>query len=203
MDSRAIIGLFFLSLAACETVPKTLDPVLFEREIVTLTGNPSVASSDRQIAELLGRPDLTEGQRANAVFLRAEKRLDARFNLPGALEDFDTFMALQPEDTRRATAERRKLFVTEEIESAQRRLARLQNLSDWFDDKVLMGDVSAGAVRYRTAGLTPNPAQLYLLRESGFVCDDPGESDLQVVHQYGAARDDVEGAVWCDDPSLS
>ena len=203
MVIRVILVLFFIGLAACETVPKTMDPVLFDGEMTDLSNNPSIAAADAQISRLLAREDLTAVQRADALFLRAEKRLDKRFDLPGALADFDAYIALQPEDMRVSTAERRKLFAREEIAAAQRRLARLQNLSDWFDDKVLMGDLEAGAARYRSAGLTPNPAQLYLLKESGFICVDPDQSDRQTVHQYGELRDDVDGAVWCDDPSVS
>ncbi len=203
MGIRAFLLLTLIAVTACETVPKTMDPAIFEGEIAALSDNPSMAASDRQISDLLARPDLTEAQRADAIFLRAEKRLDGRFDLPGARADFGTFVTLQPEDTRVSTAKRRQIFVAEEIESAQRRLAQLQNLSDWFDDKVLMGDLDAGAARYRKAGLTPNPAQLYLLKESGFVCEAAADSGAQPVHQYGTARDDVADAVWCDDPSLS
>ena len=203
MVNRVVFTLILSALAACETVPKTMDPAQFERDIARLADNPSIASSDQEMAQLLARQDLTEVQRAELLYMRAEKRLDSRFNLPGAMADFDAFMSLQPEDARVSTAERRKVFVSEEIESAQRRLAQLQNLADWFDDKVLMGDLDAGAERYRRSGLTPNPAQLYLLRESGFVCVDTETSDAQPVHKYGTIRDDIEGAVWCDDPSLS
>ena len=203
MVIRVILVLIFIGLAACETVPKTMDPVLFDGEMRDLSDNPSIAAAEVQISRLLARQDLTAVQRADALFLRAEKRLDKRFDLPGALADFDAYIALQSEGARVSTAERRKLFAREEIEAAQRRLARLQNLSEWFDDKVLLGDLDAGAARYRSAGLTPNPAQLYLLKESGFICVDPDESDRQPVHQYGELRDDIEGAVWCDDPSLS
>lgn len=203
MGIRAFLFLTLIGVSACETVPETMDPAVFESELSALSDNPSMAASDRQISDLLARSDLTDLQRADAMILRAEKRLDARFNLPGAHADFETFVTLRPEDARVSTAERRQLFVVEEIESAQRRLAQLQNLSDWFDDKVLMGDLAAGAARYRKAGLTPNPAQLYLLRESGFVCDAAANPDSQPVHQYGTAREDVDGAVWCDDPSLS
>ncbi|MEO1554296.1 MAG: hypothetical protein AAFR82_10195 [Pseudomonadota bacterium] len=203
MDFRAILVCAFLGLAACETVPKTMEPAVFEREIFVLTDNPSIGDSDRRLTDLLAREDLTDLQRADALFLRAQKRLDARFDLPGAREDLDAFILLQPEDPRAATAKRRQVFVAEEIESAQRRLARLQNLSDWFDDKVLMGDLAAGAARYRKAGLTPNPAQLYLLRESGYVCTETEAAEHLRVHKFGALRDDVDSAVWCDDPSLS
>ncbi|NQY15314.1 MAG: hypothetical protein HRT81_15880 [Henriciella sp.] len=215
MILRIFIAMVALGLAACETVPATMDPELFETQLSRIDDNPSVASIENMTTSLLARTDLTPNQRANVLFLRAEKRLDSRFNLPGAIADFDAFVTAIPEDPRVATAERRKIFATSEIDQAQRRLANLQNLPNWFDDKVLMGDVAAAAARYRKSGLTPNESQVYLLREAGFICEassvdtaspesatDPGEEGSP-VHNFGTLRDDVEGAVWCDNPSVS
>lgn len=207
MISRTFIGLFVFAVVACETVPATLDPVLFESEFNLIDENPSIAASEGQIAAFLARTDLTPEQRANVLFLRAEKRLDARYNLPGAIADFDAFIAANPEHSRVGTAERRKIFAETEIDSAQRRLAQLQNLPNWFDDKVLMGDLEPAAARYRKSGLTPNEAHVYLLKEEGYICDGVSEDSSletpQLVHNYGAPREDVDGAVWCDDPSVS
>lgn len=215
MISRSLIAIVVFGLAACETIPATMDPVLFDAELSQIDEIPSVASVERTTANFLTRTDLTPTQRANIVFLRAEKRLESRFNLPGAVADFEAFIAAIPEDPRVATAERRKIFATSEIDHAQRRLARLQNLPDWFDDKVLMGDIAAAAARYRKSGLTPNEFHVFLLREAGFICagssddtasteamSDPA-SERSLVHNFGTMRDDVKGAVWCDNPSVS
>ena len=194
--------LFFATaflVAACETVPATMDPDSFNTQVNSVTQNPSVFASDSALTELLARTDLTPVQRADALFLRAEKRLDGRFNLPGALEDYDAFAVLAMDDPRLVTAERRRVFVATEIENAQRRLARLQNLPDWFDDKVLMGEFDVAVARYRKAGLTPNDAQLYLLREAGLVCTGEGDK----VHQFGEEPDYAVDATWCADPSVS
>ena len=215
MIFRIFIAMVALGLAACETVPATMDPELFETQLTGIDDNPSVASIEGMTTSLLARTDLTPNQRANVLFLRAEKRLESRFDLPGAIADFDAFIAAIPEDPRVATAERRKIFATSEIDQAQRRLANLQNLPDWFDDKILMGDVAAAAARYRKSGLTPNESQVYLLREAGFICAagsvDPASSEPATdpavesspVHNFGTLRDDVKGAVWCDNPSVS
>ncbi|MEM9570826.1 MAG: hypothetical protein AAF996_05130 [Pseudomonadota bacterium] len=207
MISRTFIGLLVFAVVACESVPATLDPVLFEGEFTLIDENPSITASEAQISTFLARTDLTPAQRADVLFLRAEKRLDARYDLPGALADFDAFIAANPEDPRVGTAERRKIFARSEIDSAQRRLAQLQNLPNWFDDKVLMGDVEPAAARYRKSGLTPNAAHVYLLKEEGYICDSVGDDASPAtphpVHNYGPLRDDVEGAVWCDDPSVS
>lgn len=203
MVPRVIPLLFILLMSACETAPSTMDPLVFEADMTNLSENPSVASVDIALEQLLARPDLTDTQRATVLLARGEKRLDGRLNLPGAIADFDQFIALQPDAPNNAVAERRKLFAAEEIDAAQRRLAQLQNLSNWFDDKVLMGEIGVAAARYQAAELTPNPAQLYLLRESGYICADPAIADLQPVQKYGAPRDDTDGAVWCEDPSVS
>lgn len=203
MRHRWLIGIAFAVLAACETVPATMDQAVFDAEITQLDNNPSIASTERSFERLLSRTDLTETQRADVLFLRAEQRLDHRFDLPRAIDDFDAFTVLQPEDPRAATSNRRVLFAQAEISAAQRRLAQLQNLSDWFDDKVLMGDLKAAAERYKQAGLTPNPAQLYLLREAGYICEPAAMPDAQPVQIYGEPRDDAVDAVWCEDPSLS
>lgn len=203
MRFRGFVPVILLGLAACATVPPTVDPVLFQAELTRLDANPSPASLDAELSTLLARTDLTEDQRATALYTRADKRLDGRFDLPGAVADFDAFLALRPEDARASTATRRKLFATEEIEAAERRLAQLQNLADWFDDKVLMGDVAAGAARYRKSGLTPNPAHLYLLKESGYVCARVETVESDPVHRHGDVPEHVEGAVWCPDPTVS
>ena len=200
-----IIALIFaltLSLAACETVPTSMDPVLFESELANVESDPNPASADASYTALLAQT-LSDEQRASALYARGDKRLNTKFNLPGALEDFDAFLALAPDDPRTSTANRRKLFVAEEIEAAERRLAQLQNLSDWFDDKVLMGDVSAAAARYKTAGLTPNEGQFYLLQVGGYICGPSDTEDNQPVHRHGPEPDHVSGAVWCTDPSVS
>lgn len=203
MSFRFLLPLLLLAAAACETVPASMDAAVFDTEVSRLEQNPSIASVDAQLEDLLARTDLTDIQRAEALYLRASKRLDGRFNLPGAIEDFQTFIQLMPEDARVSAAERRLVFAGSEISAAQARLARLQNLPDWFDDKVLMGDFTDAAARYRTAGITPNEAQLYLMREGRFICTAEDSGAAEMVHKFGPPRDDVEGAVWCEDPSLS
>jgi len=201
--SRIISLLLLMGVAACETVPATMDPTVFEADIARMSQDPNLAAAETDLSTLLTRADLTVEQRAEAGLLRGQTRLDARLNLPGAIADFDQFVQLQPEATQVALAKRRKLFASEEIDAAQRRLARLQNLSDWFDDKVLMGDIADGAARYQSAGLTPNPAQLHLLKMRGYVCTQETRADGEPVQQYGAPREDTAGAVWCEDPSDS
>ena len=198
----ATIFALTLGLAACETVPTSMDPVVFETELATVESDPNPASADGSFTALLAQT-LSDEQRASTLFARGDKRLNTKFNLPGALKDFDAFLALAPEDPRTATANRRKLFVSEEIEAAERRLAQLQNLSDWFDDKVLMGDVSAGAERYKASGLTPNAGQFYLLQVSGYICGPTETEDRPLVHQHGPEPEHVNGAVWCRDQSVS
>ena len=194
--------LFLASLilvAACETVPPTLDPAIFDSEIQQIASNPSVVSSEARLTQLLERTDLTPEQRIEATFQRAETRWNGKYDLPGAIADYDAFLTLAPEDARISSIERDKVFAATEIENAQRRLAGLQNITDWFDDKVLMGDLEEGAARYKKSGLTPTDPHLYILREAGYVC--AGED--APVHLHGPLPDHAVNASWCPEPAES
>ncbi len=199
MKIKYMIPILALGFAACETVPPTMEQVGFDEVMSGVEANPSAVSADAAITELLARTDLTEDQRAAALYLRADKRWQAKFNLPGAVEDFEAYLALRPDGEHVPQAKRYRVFAATEIENAERRLAQLQNLPDWFDDKVLMGGLAEGAVRYRKAGLTPTDWQLYTLREGGYICEGEGQS----VHRYGPMPSYAIGAIWCSDPSLS
>ncbi|MFN3214373.1 MAG: hypothetical protein ACE37M_14810 [Henriciella sp.] len=193
MIFRPLICLGLMTLASCETVPSTLDPMVFASESEQIQANPSVVSADAALTSLLARTDLTPQQRADALFLRAEKRWTAKFDLPGAIEDFEAFLTLAPEDVRVSEVKRDEVFAATEIENAQRRLSGLQNITDWFDDKVLMGELDDGAMRYKNSGLTPTDLHLYLLREAGYVC--AGEDDP--VHVHGPMPEHAADASWC------
>ena len=199
MIFRTLFSASVLFVAACETVPATLDPVQFDSEIAQIAKNPSVVSAEAALTRLLARPDLTPEQRVEVTFQRAAKRWDGKYDLPGAVADFDAFAALAPEDARVSTVGRDKVFAATEIENAQRRLAGLQNITNWFNDKVLMGDLEEGAARYKKSGLTPTDPHLYLLREAGYICE--GEDDP--VHQYGDLPDYAKNASWCPEPAES
>lgn len=199
MKFRALIFAALVTVSACETIPPTMDQVAFESERQDIAATPSVIASDAALTDLLARTDLTPAQRAEGLFLRADKRWTGKYDLPGAIEDFDAFLALAPEDPRVSSVNRDKVFAATEIENAQRRLAWLQNLPDWFADKILMGDLESGAARYKSAGLTPTDLHLYLLREAGFICagaDDP-------VHIHGPVPDYAIDASWCAVPADS
>jgi len=198
---RIILSLAAMGLAACETLPPTYDPMLFASEVEAINANPSIVAKDRELSRLLMRDDLTAEQRASSLYLRGQNRFEGRFNMPGAIEDFRAFSVLVPEDPRTATIARHEVFATTEIENAQRRLARLQTLSAWFDDKVLMGDLEAAAERYQSSGLTPTDQQLYLLREAGYVCE--GDTAGAPVHQFGELPDYAADLVWCAPADLS
>lgn len=199
MIFRTLISASVLFVAACETVPTTFDPAQFDTEIEQIAKNPSVVSAEAALTRLLARPDLTPEQRVEVTYQRAAKRWDGKYDLPGAIADFDSFLALAPEDARVSTVGRDKVFAASEIENAQRRLAGLQNITDWFDDKMMMGDLDEGAARYKKSGLTPTDLHLYMMREAGYICD----GDEDPVHQHGQLPDYAKNASWCPEPAES
>lgn len=199
MFYRFLFPALVLGLAACETVPVEEPPVMMEQasfntELERARANPSPPSADRILSSLLSRTDITDAQRAEALFLRAEKRRLGNFNLPGAVSDYEAFLALRPLDSKAAFAKRDLGFSKTSIRSAERRLAGLQTLPAWFNDKVLMGRLPEAASRYERSGLTPTERQVYTLREAGYIC---ATGSGKRVHNYGAMPSYVQNLTWC------
>lgn len=204
MKFRYLIPVLALGFAACETVPP--EPIVvemaqesFDEAMRRAAANPSPASVDRELSNLLARTDLTEDQRVDALYLRADKRWRGKFNVPGAVADYDQFLGLRPLDSRAADAKRHVGFARSEIRAAESRLRSLQNITNWFNDKVIMGRVTEAAQRYQRSGLTPTERQTYTLREAGYIC--AGGSAGKRVHNYGATPSYVSGLVWCQGTS--
>ncbi|MEO1643480.1 MAG: hypothetical protein AAFR74_09100 [Pseudomonadota bacterium] len=195
----SLLALSCVIIAACETVPVEETPVTMEEAgfvsvMDRARANPSPPSADKALSQLLARTDLTNTQRAEASFLRAEKRRTGNFNLPGAVSDYDTFLAARPLDPKAADAKRYVGTARTRIRAAERRLAYLQTLRAWFDDSVLMGRLPEAAARYERSGLTPTEAQVYTLREAGYIC---ATGTGKRVHNYGAMPSYVQNLTWC------
>ena len=181
MNFRYLIPILLLGFAACETVPPEPEIVEmsqagFDEVFTRAQSNPSPASVDKALSELLNRTDLSEMQRAEALYLRADKRWRGKFNAPGAASDYERFLQMRPLDSKAADARRHQG-------------------SKWFDDKVIMGAFPEAAARYRRSGLTPTERQTYTLREGGYICS--GGSAGQRVHKYGPTPSYAAGLVWC------
>lgn len=199
MSYKNLLPALMIGFAACETVPVEEPPVMmeqagFDAEMERARANPSPPSADRILSALLSRSDITDAQRAEALFLRAEKRRLGNYNLPGAAADYEAFLALRPLDSKASFAKRDLGFVRTGIRSAERRLSGLQTLPAWFNDKVLMGRLPEAAARYERSGLTPTERQVYTLREAGYIC---ATGTGKRVHNYGAMPSYVQNLTWC------
>ncbi|MEM6652289.1 MAG: hypothetical protein AAF582_06775 [Pseudomonadota bacterium] len=199
MKISILLAALGLVLSGCASAPQTMDPTRFETELSSGLENVSAVSVDDALTALLNADDLSELQRADTLYLRAEQRLDRRLNLPGALRDFERFEAAHADDERGQRVARMRIFAQSEINAAQERLARLQNLTNWFDDKVLMGALAEGAARYKSSGLMPSHSHFLLLKDSGFICAGEGKP----IEDFGLAPDYLGDAYWCFDPNLS
>lgn len=190
-----------LVLAACETTPPpptAMDTATYAETMRRAGANPSAVAVDRDLSVLLARSDLSEDQQARIHLLRARKRWRGGYNKPGALADFKAFLRLLPLDPEAAGARIEKGHVRTEIRGHQQRLAGLQTLSAWFDDKLAMGALDEAAVRYRKSGLTPTDNQVYVLREAGLICaGGAGGSGGAPVHQHGTRPAYAANLVWC------
>ncbi len=202
MTNNFIIAAFSLSLlgalSACETVPDAapeMEQAGFEQVMARAASNPSPAAIDRDLTALLARTELSDDQKAKVYRLRGEKRWRGGFNKPGAVEDFDSFLALRPADQEVANVRTERRSAQSEISNHQQRLRGLQTLPAWFDDKVAMGEIAEAAARYRKSGLTPTDRQVYTLREAGYICTNA--SGGEAIHRYGALPAYAASLAWC------
>ncbi|MDJ0920924.1 MAG: hypothetical protein QNI84_07335 [Henriciella sp.] len=185
-------------LAACETVPVEMAPDAFDAVMSETAASASLPYVERRIAEALDDPDLSAAQRHDLLKQRAEKRIEHAYDVPGAITDLDTILATASETMPFEELETQKSRGQVLIEEAQVRLSRLQNLSDWFDDKVTLGALDEAATRYQRSRLTPTAEQTYVLREAGFVCAEGDGASGEMFHTFGAAPDYAAELVWCD-----
>lgn len=197
-----VVGAF---LAACASTPPPVEisPAEFQNIIGQASASESVVRVDRDLSALLARPAASVEQKAQAHYLRGHKRWHSAYNLPGALADFERFVALAPLDERVEETRAIQITIAEDIRTLEQRLAGLQTLENWFDDKVAMGQLDEAAGRQRRSGLAPNVSQTDLLREAGYICVDGASAPgTQPVHQHGDnAPEHVIGLVWCSGDS--
>ncbi|MEO0551289.1 MAG: hypothetical protein AAFZ91_15330 [Pseudomonadota bacterium] len=198
MIRRILAASALVAIVGCETVPVEMPPDAFEALMQDTRTSTSVSVTENQLSAALTREDLSAAQRADLLLLRAEKRAENSFNLPAAVADLDTFLIENPEDPRQLDVTTSRDEVQSSIDEATRRLSRLQNLPDWFDDKVLMGALEEAALRYQRSGLTPTLPQTNILREFDYICGNGQSGSGEAVHTYGVIPDHADALVWCD-----
>ena len=202
MTMRYLFPALLLAIAACETTPTApaapteMAAASFDELYARAEANPSAASVDLMLTQLLASPELSRDQRAKVLLLRAERRRMGNYNLPGAIEDYTEFTSLVPNDPNAANALQMQTFAQNSVSAAQSRMAYLQNLTNWFDDMVLMGRIDEGAKRYERSGLMPTDLQVYTLKEAGFLCQ--GSDPVKALHKFGDKPAYATGLVWCE-----
>lgn len=198
MIRKTLLAAILVSIAACETVPVQMPPEAFDAVMTETAAHTSVPYVERLIAEALEREDLSVSQRMALLQQRADKRSEARYDLPGAIADLETVIGEASEGQDTSDVEAQKSQITTMIEQVEGRLSGLQNLRNWFDDKVAMGALDEAALRYQRSKLTPTAQQTYTLQEAGFVCAKGERDGGDAYHTFGPVPDFAEGLVWCD-----
>ena len=183
-------------LAACESTPASYMP---EAEFQNIVGHaraePRPVLAENELSELLSNASLSDAQKGETYYARAYARWRGNYDKPGAITDFDRFAQLRPGDERVAETGSAKADIAGEIVLHEQRLQGLQTLENWFNDMVALGRIIEGAERFQRAGLTPNEAQLTLLRDAGYICT--GVAGGQPVHQHGDVPAHAAELVWC------
>lgn len=188
-------GLAFL--AGCETTPPADDlSGNFEAVLAEALGTPNPYEADAAITALLSREDLTEDQRARALYRRGSLRRMEGNDRPGAVEDFEAMLDMGPSHALAGNARTELSYTRKDLKRLQANERRLLNHAEWFDTVWALGKRDEAASRYRKARLSPTAAQVIVLEQTGFICgSDGGGPD---VYQLGDMRSDLKDKKWCD-----
>tara|TARA_R110000787_G_scaffold8359_4_gene27917 strand:+ start:19966 stop:20574 length:609 start_codon:yes stop_codon:yes gene_type:complete len=186
-------------LAACATAPASMGPA-FETAMVEARSNSNPYAADDTLSGLLENTNLSEDQRARALYARGSLRRQAGDDRRGAVEDFDAMLKLAPEHALAPNAREELAFAQTDVETIEVGLSRPLNLSQWFNSMWVLGEHAEAAERYRTSGLSPNEAELAKLVAAGFVCED--RNGAAPVHTMGDMRPDLENKHWCGAPGV-
>lgn len=189
-------------LAACETVdappPEPIAAPMSEAEfsaaLQSAKSDTNPYYGEQKLTALVNNQAASPDQRARALYARAGQRWKKTGNKVGAKSDFDEYVRLYPTATFTNNARIESGYVQTEIRAAQSRLQTLQTLRDWFDDTWALGKKDEAVFRYKRSGLTPEPHQIYLLRSTGYLCENSGNSKL---HNYGPLTSEIQNLYWC------
>lgn len=175
----AAIGAFML--VGCETVPQevNMQPSAFQTAVSRATSAWHPYAGIQDLSTMLETQTLSSAQRARVLYERGRLRTENAIELPNAIQDLQQAAALQatvvPEEgatTVRSIPDTSSMIRIAEakLQLSRARLAGLQTLPQWFDDKVAVSEVAEAADRYRNSGLAPDPFDAGLLEAGGYLC---------------------------------
>lgn len=205
-ETRCRLLTFFFLLAplasqgGCSNTPDPvplMDAVSLSETIQKAKTTPNVFEAEEIIATVLSDPTLKKADRLDALLTRARVRHDAKYNRPAALEDINAALSLfDPADPAASEWADFRDELALMIQTHASRLQGMQNISDWADDKIGLGEVRTVAERYRKARLTPSEGQTQLLDQAGFIC--PSTEEGRPIHRFGTPPAYIRRLVWCN-----
>lgn len=204
MRFLALACLGALMIAACETPPEPpteMEAAAFQSAVADARDEWHPYASINKMTALLENEVLSPSQRSRLLFERAKLETEARINLPRAIRDLREVQSVSTttlfNDQTDALIEQAEASLA----AARARLAGLQNLPNWFDDKVAVGEIGLAADRFRESGLSPDPQDAGLLEAAGYLCRKSlGNSD---DWQYGYDNQHLEKLEWCKANDIS
>lgn len=150
------------------------------------------AAIDRLTA-LIGRPDLSDRERATAIFKRGKLRYSrGGFNVWGAIEDFEEVLEAYPEFV--STAEAQRLLDTARGEATSLNFQLNQagiSRNDQFSMRFRLGEHVDAIDFMEATNLTPTNAELVAMYQIGYLCNAEGLTgrSFTITDPQGDTRD--------------
>lgn len=190
------------AIAACETAPPApvaMDEAAFQAAVTEAKDEWHAYATIESLSAILEDRELSDTQEVQLRFERGAARRLARVNLPGAIEDFETALALGPDAAFAESLETELEYAKTDLDNTGVRLQGMQTLPEWFDEMVARGELATAAERFRKSGLSPDEKHASLLEAAGYLCGDESEDDMD--WSLGSDIEHLKDVEWCDAPA--
>lgn len=159
--------------------------------VTTLTEQGNEQAAIDRLTQLLGRPDLTDTEKASALYTRAQLRYGAGNNVYGAIDDLDEMLDLAPEHPEAAAAMALRDTARGEATSLNFLLEQGgQSRTERFETLFRLGEHQEAMDLMLEAGLTPSNDYLIDLYQMGYLCqgEEYGGPIYNAVEPDGTRR---------------
>ncbi|MDJ0920923.1 MAG: hypothetical protein QNI84_07330 [Henriciella sp.] len=152
-------------------VPSAFDLAMSSVEQLVAAGNEPTAID--RLTQLLGVPELTEAEKAEALYKRGELRFSEGHDVLGAISDFSELINTYENSLFAADARYMLTEATHEAETLQAAIASGDlSPTEEFEARFRLGAHQDAADLMLTRNLTPSADYILDMFQMGYLCDD-------------------------------
>jgi hypothetical protein len=166
------------AVASPRAAARMLSEVQFDAAMQGALAPTDAYQEERNYTAILARADVSEDQKARALYMRALVRGTTASNLNGAINDYDSLLRMIPAEHRLfRMATDGRAYAVRQKQAIDARVARgpaAQQPAAYVDDLMYLGRHAEAVGFIRAQRFSPTPLQAEKLTKLGFMCEGPG-----------------------------